>query len=249
MSKFLFVTDLDNTLVGDDAALERLNHDLSQHRQQYGTVIVYATGRSLTLFNLLRTEKSMLEPDFRVLSVGTEIYADSDIPDPVWSEQLSKNWHRERVVSIAARFPDLVSQPSSEQAPFKVSFLLDPKAAVQVLPQLESALQDQGLEVQLIYSSNVDLDILPQRSNKGAAVNFLQEKLGFAPERTVFCGDSGNDLSMFQLVNAKGIIVGNAQAELLNWHHENLRADHYVARSPCAGGILEGLQHFGFLPA
>jgi len=40
---FLFVTDLDNTLVGDDQALAELNRQLSQHRTEHGTKIVYAT--------------------------------------------------------------------------------------------------------------------------------------------------------------------------------------------------------------
>lgn len=254
MGKFLFVTDLDNTLVGDDQALAVLNHQLDQHRQAHGTVIVYATGRSLTLFNELKSEKPLIEPDFRVLSVGTEIYRrGSDTPESHWTEQLSQNWDRERVVAIAAHFADLVPQAPSEQAPFKVSFHLTAEAAVEVLPRLETALQQQGLDVQLIYSSNIDLDILPQRSNKGAAINFLQQQLAIEPAHTVVCGDSGNDLSMFQQVQAKGIIVGNAQAELLDWHHDNPIAAfdlpvRYVASAHCAAGILEGLRHFGFLP-
>jgi sucrose-6-phosphatase len=256
VTKFLFVTDLDNTLVGDKAALMVLNDHLSQHRQQHGTVITYATGRSLTLFNQLSIEQSLLEPDFRVLSVGTEIYVQgSNTPDLTWAEQLAQNWHRDQVMAIAAHFADLVPQPATEQTPFKVSFFLTPEAATEVLPALESAFQQQGLEAQLVYSSNVDLDILPRRSNKGAAINFLQGKLGFAPEETVVCGDSGNDLSLFQLVKAKGIIVGNAQPELLDWHYENLsnlpensqNGQRYLTQAHCSGGILEGLRHFGFL--
>jgi sucrose-6-phosphatase len=255
VTKFLFVTDLDGTFVGDDAALALLSHQLDQHRQTYGTVIVYATGRSLTLFEELNQEKSLLEPDFRVLSVGTEIYPQgSNTPDPGWSDHLSQGWDRSRVEAIAAEFSDLVPQPPSEQTPYKVSFLLTPDAAAKVLPQLRSALQQQGLETQLIYSSNVDLDILPQQSNKGAAVVFLQQKLGIAPAQTVVCGDSGNDLSMFQQVEAKGIIVGNAQPELLNWHHDHSAnpdasgyKHRYLSQARCAAGILEGLRHFGFL--
>lgn len=257
MSRFLFVTDLDNTLVGDREALTALNDQLTQHRETHGTVIVYATGRSLTLFNELQAEQSLIEPDFRVLAVGTEIYPQgSHTPEPSWSEQLAQSWNRDQVVAIAAHFSDLVFQPDSEQTPFKVSFFLTPEAAAEVLPQFESALQQQGLEVQLIYSSNVDLDVLPRRSNKGAAINFLQAKLGIPPEQTVVCGDSGNDLSMFQMVKAKGIIVGNARSELLDWHHSNPGSDatrselpvRYLATAHCSGGILEGLQHFGFLP-
>ena len=45
MTKFLFVTDLDHTFVGHDQALLQLSDRLQQHRQQYGTKIVYFIGR------------------------------------------------------------------------------------------------------------------------------------------------------------------------------------------------------------
>ncbi|HCF29166.1 MAG TPA: sucrose-phosphate phosphatase, partial [Cyanobacteria bacterium UBA11049] len=70
MTQFLFVTDLDNTLVGDDQALVELNRKLSQHRQEYGTKIVYATGRSPTLYRELQQEKQLLQPDALVAAVG-----------------------------------------------------------------------------------------------------------------------------------------------------------------------------------
>ena len=76
---------------------------------------------------------------------------------------------------------------------------------------------------------------------------FLQHSLGLSKTQTVVCGDSGNDLSMFMTQAARGIIVGNAQPELLDWHYENPSADRYLAQAHCAGGILEGLSYFGFL--
>ena len=78
MSPFLFVTDLDNTLVGDDAALILLNRELEKHRQQYHSKIVYATGRSLYLYRLLAEAKSLLQPDALITSVGTEMYFDEN---------------------------------------------------------------------------------------------------------------------------------------------------------------------------
>ena len=54
MARFLFVTDLDNTFVGDDDALRELEQLLSKHRQEYGTRIVYATGRSPVLYQELK---------------------------------------------------------------------------------------------------------------------------------------------------------------------------------------------------
>lgn len=248
MAQFLFVTDLDNTLVGDDEALAILNQKLTDHRNDHGTKVVYSTGRSLTLYRELEAEKSLIPPDILVLSVGTEIYmAESTTPDPQWSTQLSAGWNRSEIVTIAEGFPDLTPQPASEQTPFKASYFLDESAAEAVLPKLEEALKVYGLEVQVIYSSGVDLDILPRTANKGAATAFLQQQLGLAADQTVVCGDSGNDLSLFRDVQSRGVIVGNARPELLDWHHANPSGDRYLAQAHCAGGILEGLHYFGFL--
>ncbi|MEB3210869.1 MAG: sucrose-phosphate phosphatase [Leptolyngbyaceae bacterium] len=249
MAQFLFITDLDNTLVGDDEALATLNAHLSQHREEYGTLIIYSSGRSPILYQELRTEYDLLEPDFLVLSVGTEIYQrGSDQPDPEWQYYLSTGWDREQVLAIASHFSDLIPQPPSEQTDFKVSYFLDGSIANEVMPRLEKALRDNGLDVQFIYSSNKDFDILPKNGNKGAAVAFLQQKMRMNGDRTVVCGDSGNDLSMFQQTQAKGIIVGNAKSELRDWHQTQASEDTYLARARCAGGILEGLHHFEFLP-
>jgi len=248
VTAFLLVTDLDNTLVGDDQALAELNQYLTYHRQTFGSQIVYSTGRSRALYHQLTTEKTLLTPDFLILSVGTEVYlADHDTPDTLWAATLSSNWDRGLVVAIAAHFADLTPQPETEQRPFKVSYFLTPTAATEVIPQLEEQLQAQGLDVQLIYSGSIDLDILPRRANKGQAMTFLRDYLGIAPENTVACGDSGNDLSMFCDRPERGIIVGNAMPELLDWHHANPNPQRYLAKASCAGGILEGLQYFGYL--
>lgn len=247
MTPFLFVTDLDNTLVGDDKALAELNRQLSQHRQEHGTKIVYATGRSPILYRQLQSEKQLLEPDALIAAVGTEIYrGSSDTPDPAWSERLSQGWDRDMVVATTAHFADLVPQPDSEQRPFKVSFFLTQAIAVEVLPQLESLLQ-RSLDIKLIYSTGQDLDILPRHGDKGLAMQFLRQQWEIEPEQTVVCGDSGNDMALFSVGEERGIIVGNASSELLQWHNANPSEYHYLAKASCAGGILEGLNYFGFL--
>lgn len=249
VTAFLFVTDLDNTLVGNDNALKELNQQLAPQRQNYGTKIVYATGRSRQIYHELKAEKQLLDPDALICAVGTEIYEDdrSDIPDPDWSAKLSQGWNRELTVATAAHYADLVPQDASEQRPFKVSYLLTEEAAVEVLPRLEAQLQEQGLKVKLIYSGGQDLDILPRVSDKGLAVQFLQQKWGGDPTHTVVCGDSGNDVALFSVPRARGIIVGNARPELRQWYDANQSDDRYLAQAHCAGGILEGLHHFGFL--
>jgi sucrose-6-phosphatase len=137
-------------------------------------------------------------------------------------------------------------QPETEQSEFKVSFFLTEDASIEVLPQLDSLLKQQGLEVQLIYSSSRDLDILPQYANKGSALTFVRQSLGFQPELTIVCGDSGNDIALFAAGEERGIIVGNAQPELLSWYRDHPTPNHYLAKFHCAAGILEGLEYFGF---
>lgn len=245
---FLLITDLDNTLVGDDAAMADLSRQLEQHRQQYGTRIVYSTGRSLTSYRHLTSEKSMLQPDILVSAVGTEIYhAAEGEPDPTWSAKLSEGWDRDAVVSTAAHFADLAPQSDTEQRPFKVSYFLTEQAAVEVVPRLKELLHDRGLDTQVIFSGGIDLDILPRHANKGMAMTFVRQTLGVAATDTIACGDSGNDLALFVDREEYGVIVGNARPELLEWHHANPSPNRYLATAYCAGGMLEGLKHFGFL--
>jgi sucrose-6-phosphatase len=247
MKPFLFVTDIDNTLVGDDRALAILSQKLEQHRQQYGTKIVYVTGRSLFSYQILAQEKRLLTPDAILTSVGTEIYLAPEMeqPDDRWSELLAESWDRSQIVEIANSFSTLQSQPESEQNPFKISYYLDQSVAEATIARLNDTLSAAGFELNFVYSSGQDLDLLPKNGNKRLAVNFLQDKWRILPEYTVTCGDCGHDIPLFQGLE-KGIIVGNAKPELLLWYQENQRQNLYLAQSYCANGVLEGLSYFGF---
>jgi len=248
VAKFLLVTDLDNTLVGDDQALAELNQHLTHHRQEYGTLLVYSTGRSPTSYRTLTTEHPLLEPDALVASVGTEIYRNgTEEPDPAWAAKMSQGWDRDLIVATAAHFADLVPQPESEQRPFKVSYFLSEAVAAEVMQRLEALLRERNLDIKLVYSGGKDLDILPRHGDKGEAMEFLRQDFGIAPEQTVACGDSGNDRALFHNRRERGIIVGNARPELLEWHYANPSPHRYLAEARCAGGILEGLRHFQFL--
>lgn len=248
-SSFLLVTDLDNTLVGDDQTLHLLNRHLHNHRTTYGTKIVYSTGRSLISYQKLTQKQQLLNPDALITSVGTEIYyPNSKTPDPTWSENLTPGWNRQKAIETAAQFSQLIPQTELPNEPYKISYFLTPENANIILPKLQTALQKQNLKTQLIYSSNKDLDILPEKAGKGQAMQYLRKLWQIPPTQTVVCGDSGNDIAMFSIGTERGIIVGNAQLELLNWHKTNPSPNHYLAKATCAGGILEGLKHFHFLP-
>jgi sucrose-6-phosphatase len=242
----LLVTDLDNTLVGDPDALNVLNDRFVQARQQQELLLVYSTGRSLTSYHHLCTTTPLLTPNVLITSVGTEIYRSGQgLADAEWSTQLQQNWDRSLVQQVTSQFKSLNPQPEPEQRPFKVSYFLDADMAESVMAEVAEALRSQGLSCQLIYSGGKDLDILPEGADKGKAMQFVQAQYEIGDTHTVACGDSGNDIALFG--KNKGIIVGNAQSELLSWHAQNLGSHRYLAKAQYAAGILEGLVHFGVL--
>jgi sucrose-6-phosphatase len=244
--QWLLVTDLDNTLVGDNDALQKLNQRLEKARTQEHIILVYSTGRSLTSYRQLCEKTPLLSPDILITSVGTEIYeSGSDLPVAQWSEKLQPQWDYDLVSKIASQFNALKPQAEPEQRPFKLSYFLEEAIADQVMAELSDTLQKEGLSTQLVYSGGIDLDILPQAANKGKAMHFVQAQLGIAPPKTVACGDSGNDIALFTGEENRGIIVGNAQPELLDWHAQTPSPYRYLARSSYAAGILEGLHYFG----
>lgn len=238
--KLMLVTDLDNTLVGDKYALNVLNHRLKAMRSE--VCLVYATGRSYASANQLMMTANLLPPDYWIVGVGSEIYA-RDTLDRVWADTISQNWDRQAVWEIAKQFPHLSLQPQSEQNPWKLSFFLEQLASPTIIDDLQTQLVKANLFAQVIFSSGRDLDILPQGSNKGNAATYLQKNLQIPPEITLVCGDSGNDISLFQQ-SARGVIVGNAQPELLAWYYKHSSPWHYLARSTFANGILEAIKHY-----
>jgi sucrose-6F-phosphate phosphohydrolase len=162
----------------------------------------------------------------------------------MWATRLSTGWNRAAIATLLASYDDLLPQPESEQNPWKLSYFLRPGATSAILTSLERQLADFGAKV--IFSSGRDVDILPRSGDKGLATAYLRQRLEMPLDKTIVCGDSGNDISLFEQ-GTLGIIVGNAQPELLAWHSQEGTAHHYLADAPCAWGILEGLQHFGFL--
>ncbi len=248
MTPFLLATDLDNTLVGDDAALEILNRKLTHHRQKYGSKIVYVTGRMLPVCRQLARVKNLLTPDALIVALGTEIYfsPQETTPNPEWSKILTHNWDRDRIFAITKNYTELQLQPESEQNFWKISYYLAEWEAEKILPRLKADLKDAGWEVNLVYLAGQDLEILPKNGDKGLAVRFLQQQWQIPPELTVTCGDCLQDITLLHGAE-KGIIVGNAQPELRQWYQKNRNDSLYLAKEFCAGGILEGLEHFGFL--
>lgn len=241
--KFLLITDLDNTLVGNEQATITLNQKLLAIRHNF--YLIYATGRSYSSARQLMTEKQLLEPDYWVTGVGTEIFQQGR-QERMWANKLSQQWNRQAIATIAQSFPDLIPQSTLEQNPWKISFCLSNVKKASILEDLQTQLNQANLTSQIIFSSSRDVDILPANADKGLAITYLRKRLQIPVELTLVCGDSGNDISLFQQ-STLGTIVSNAQSELLDWCYCNQKPNLYLANSPYAWGILEGLRHFNLL--
>ena len=237
----LIIADLDNTLGGDDDALNEFIELLQGSGRHVGFGI--ATGRRLDHVMAWVEEKNLPRPDVLAAAVGTELYYGKSLTlDVAWRQQISAYWKPDDVRRVLDQLPGLEAQDAHEQTPFKVSYRLDPKTAPTV-QRIKRKLREEGLRVKVILSLGVFLDILPIRGGSDLSIRHLAYRWGFAPEQLLVAGDCGNDEGMLK-GRTLGVVVGNYSKEL-----EKLRRlpRIYFAKGRHARGIIEGIEYYNFL--
>ncbi|MDA3785986.1 MAG: HAD-IIB family hydrolase, partial [Deltaproteobacteria bacterium] len=236
----LFVTDIDNTLIGDNGSMERLLVLLADNYERLAWGV--ATGRSLGLTLDAMTQYNIPIPDILICSVGTEIYYGPDLRmDKGWQQHISHRWQPEKIKEVLGEVEFLSLQEAEGQRSHKISYNMADD--YDYLAWVHHLLDEAGLHCQVIYSHGQFLDILPRRASKGRAIAYVIAKFGFAPRYVMVAGDSGNDQDML-LGQARSLVVGNYAEEL-----EKLRGKPriYFSEEPYAAGIIDGLHHFGMV--
>ncbi len=239
-SERLLVSDIDNTLIGDREALDALLARLRQHEGHVSFGV--ATGRRLESTVQVLREWGVPMPDVLITAVGSEIYYGPNlVPDMGYQRHIDYRWRPQAVRAAMERFPGLELQPPEEQRPYKISYFVDVAQAPSPR-EIQRTLRQLDLHVNVVFSHNAFLDLLPVRASKGAAVRYVAVKWGLPLDRILVAGDSGNDEEMLSGITL-GVVVGNHSPEL-----DRLRGREriYFAQGHHAWGILEGIDHYDF---
>ena len=261
----LLATDLDRTLLPNCGQPESPQARALFRRLAARPEIrlAYVTGRHRQLVEAAMAEYDLPRPDFVIADVGTtlyEIHAEDWRARDDWRQAIAADWGGRGHADLAALLrdlPELRLQEAAKQNPCKLSYyapaLDDP---TDLLARVDARLAASGARVNLVWSVDETsatglLDVLPAGASKLHALEFLRARLGIPVERSVFAGDSGNDMEVLAS-GLPAVLVANAQ--------DTVRAE-AVARAPAgslylarggflgmngnySAGLLEGLVHF-----
>lgn len=271
MKTILLCTDMDRTLIPNGAADESprarpLFFDLASRPD---LKLAYVTGRHKALVKQAIRDYSLPEPDYVIGDVGTTLYhVQGNVwrMDQAWRDEIGRDWHGLKHDTITALLSDIHApgfelQDPEKQNQYKISFYTAASADIGTLDdKISKIFADNGITANLIWSRDEArnkglLDILPRRANKVQAIRFLMDSEKIAADRTVFSGDSGNDLdALTSGLNA--ILVRNAADDVRLAVLDRLaetggkdclflpKGNFFGLNGNYAAGIIEGLVHF-----
>lgn len=268
--KILLCTDLDRTLLPNghapESRLARRVFACIAARDE--VMLVYVTGRDITLMKQAITDYSLPTPDFSVCDVGTSIYHLTSVGWTLledWQYHIAADWkglNAYKLEKLIPVFPHLRLQNSVNIKTYKLSYYVSPaekmEKDIKILKQ-----ELDGLKIKYHVVSSIDetedkglVDILPASAGKLKAINFLVKKFGIQSNNVYFSGDSGNDYDVL-LSEYRTTLVANATSEFKNRVHRDALTNGslntlYIASGALnsdlngnyAAGIVEGFMHY-----
>lgn len=265
----ILATDLDRTLLPNgswkcDSQAIKLFNELTEEQS---VLVVYVTGRNLSLTEKAIEEYGVRFPDVLCGDVGTSIrkYEGSQWKfDDGWIAHVkreSPRWDAGRIRDAVAAVDGMREQEREHLNQFKQSYYVEHERKDEVLEKVDERIKGKFDEV-IIYSFDSQdgkglLDFLPSSATKQTALEYVAREFGSAKNDVVFCGDSGNDI--FPLTAGfSGVLVRNADEQLVTNVKKAMKADPglrvYFAKGNFKGlngyytsGVIEGAYHYGIL--
>ena len=267
--RILLCSDLDRTLIPngiqeESAPARPVLRGLAEHPD---ICLAYVSGRDKKLVLDAIEEFYLPVPEYVIGDVGTTLYqiinGNWHLSED-WSREISRDWKGmdwEQLAEVIADIKEIWLQASEKQNQYKLSYHTDQNVDYQKLVKnIHGRFAQQSVRVGIVWSvdemDNIGLlDIIPARANKLQAIQFLMQKEQFPPERTVFAGDSGNDLEVLTS-GLKATLVKNATDDVRKETIEILSQKHLTDRlylprgnffgmnGNYAAGVLEGVVHF-----
>ena len=238
--------DIDNTLIDFHTLKSNFGNIWTKYGVNTEVKLTYNTGRLIDdVLNLIK--KGVLpEPDYIIAGVGTLIYDfNKKCLVKEFNQVLDDGWDLDAVERIIQSIDHPISeQPAKFQHSYKRSYYFH-DATEELISSIESQFSQANMYINVVYSGEQFLDILPKWANKGNALQWLLTKLNLHASNVLVAGDSGNDSAMFNMKDIKGIVVANAHEELYKFtKHREV----YHSEGDHGDGVIEGLIYYGILP-
>ncbi len=233
----VLATDLDGTFLGGSNQQRSEFYQYIQDQRDH-ILLIYVTGRELDWISRLYEEPNIPKSDYIIGDVGTTI-VDGETFEPISVVQdwVAQTWGNanDYVKRLLANEPGIELQPVNPD--HRVSYYYQPES---LQPGTIQKVIDAGFDY--ILSADIYFDVMPKGISKGPTLLRFLAEMQFNPDNTIVCGDSLNDLSLFE-TGLKGIAMGNSETKLV----EKIQAmeNVYYSSYPGVMGIWDGLKFYG----
>jgi len=233
----LLVLDFDDTLLTDELTISQENIDAIIAAKEKGVYILFCSGRSndsmrkyIDIMNIyddhdffisyngsridtmdgknifLKSLQGQVLNELIDLGeefdVTTQLYYDSKLvikKETRLSRKYQKLTHMEHLV-----------MPNIKELPYSIKVLYNCDEIPKLKKMQDIIIGKYNEDVNVFFSKPTYLEVLNPEANKGLAVKYMTEKLGFKQENVIAVGDSYNDIYMIEYAGL-GVVVKNGR--------------------------------------
>lgn len=255
--EYVLVSDIDETLTGDEEGIRQFNKIMLANREKF--YLVYSSGRfKESILSVIEKER-LIQPDAIISNMGTEIYyaPNWDI-DKEWEKIIGKNWNKGKIASILSGF---YLQPQPYEKKFVIPYYIEEESiakkvretlkghrvkvictrSFQLQKMVKTPVISPAPVVFSLFFEKLYLDIVPECAGKGNTAKYIRNKMSLP---IICCGGAENDENMLKISNY-GILVGNTSIRLKR--KLSKFSNIYLAKSYYAKGVIEGLKFYSVI--